>query len=202
MKTQALLPVLLAIMLCAAGCGQHQSDKTSPATDKATPATDKGNNPAPPAVTPFKLEGTWLGTSLEIDGQMIPDRKKPNITFTADGHYTCTLNEHQANEGTFKVDPAAKPKAIDLKGEKIAEDHAPGDTSLGIVEVNGDTLRLCLNLSPTAPRPTEFKSGKETFVWTLKAKPNLTAAEIEDLVCKQPIKMLNDLVDALEKAQI
>ncbi len=195
MKSHASLVLLLVAAFGVSGCGQHPSDKT-------TATTEKGNNPAPPADTPLKLEGTWLGQTVEIDGQMIPekDAHQFKITFTGDGHYTFALDEHQSNQGSFTVDQSAKPKAIDLKGEKIEAERAPGNTSLGILERTGDTLRICLNGPATTPRPTEFKSAKETFIITLKLKPTLTAAEMEDLICKQPIKQMNDLADALEKA--
>jgi uncharacterized protein (TIGR03067 family) len=65
-------------------------------------------------------------------------------------------------QGTYKLDPAAKPKTIDL----IAGDERPAP---GIYELDGDTLKICLAEGPNAARPTEFKpDGKRVAVVTFK----------------------------------
>ena len=58
-------------------------------------------------------------------------------------------------EGTFRLDPAASPKAVDLTpaGEKNRE-----ATLAGIYRLEGDTLKLCLPTLPGRVRPTEFAS--------------------------------------------
>ena len=66
-------------------------------------------------------------------------------------------------KGTFKIDPAAMPKAID---SSPAAD--PSKPILGIYEFDGDTLRVC-NAPPGKPRPSDFEakagSGHTLTVW-------------------------------------
>jgi uncharacterized protein (TIGR03067 family) len=61
--------------------------------------------------------------------------------------------------GTFVLDPGKKPKTIDIK---FTEGPEKGNTSLGIYELDGDTLKICLTIT-AKDRPTEFaakaKSG-------------------------------------------
>ncbi len=202
--TLALL--LLAAALCVSGCGQHPSDKTTATTEKGNtlaPLADTAlkNNPAPPADTPLQLDGTWLAEKVERDGQLVPEAKWRPLTFTADGHYTfISLTEASPNEGSFTLDQKAQPKTIDFKGEKVFTRKAPGVSSLGIVEQRGDTLRLCVNDSPTAPRPAEFKAEKGIYLFTLTRKPIVTPAIIEDF-STQLTKLNTDLADGVEKAK-
>lgn len=72
-------------------------------------------------------------------------------------------------KGTFKLDPTAKVKTIDLT---MTEPAAPGgkgqvQTVLGVYELDGDTLKLCFGEGPNQPRPEELKpDGKRVAVVT------------------------------------
>ncbi|HVL11620.1 MAG TPA: TIGR03067 domain-containing protein, partial [Gemmata sp.] len=60
-----------------------------------------------------------------------------------------------AQDGTYKLDPAADPKEIDAI--RTADDQV----SRGIYRLDGDTLTVCLG--DGAPnRPREFRTGKDT----------------------------------------
>ena len=65
-------------------------------------------------------------------------------------------------ESEYKTDAAAKPAAIDMKFE--------GHTTLGIYDVNGNRLRLCLVEGDKA-RPKEFSSEGDATLMTLKRVP-------------------------------
>ncbi len=52
----------------------------------------------------------------------------------------------------YKLDPTASPKTIDIIKKDMVE--------LGIYELEGDTLRICL--AKDLRRPTKFESKSET----------------------------------------
>src|SRR5713226_9384732 len=73
------------------------------AADK--PAADK---PAPDKKTDKDLlQGTWLNTAAELNGeaQKEPVDKKATVTFKGD---TFTASDHPDEKGTFKIDPDKK----------------------------------------------------------------------------------------------
>jgi len=114
--------------------------------------------------------GTWKfvkfddGSDREPQAEMVAMVAKFYFAFKKDGKMAVPdpSKKDTEKEGTFKLDPAAKTKAIDIlvKGDK--------DT-LGVYELDGDTLKLCTAPSGKMTRPTEFKAdGKGTYVITLK----------------------------------
>jgi uncharacterized protein (TIGR03067 family) len=81
---------------------------------------------------------------------------------------------------TFKLNSATSPRNIDLAVSKKAKDKL----WLGIYELDGDNLRLCLpEVAPFDQRPTEFKAGKGSNLKVLKLKRN-------DDVVKEELKRL------------
>jgi uncharacterized protein (TIGR03067 family) len=87
----------------------------------------------------------------------------------ADGKYIVAVGK-TLDKGTYKIDPAAKPPAIDIIG---VEGPTKGKTLLAIYEQMGDSLRVCYDLEGKK-RPTEFKTEKNTpqfLVNYRRAKP-------------------------------
>jgi len=80
--------------------------------------------------------------------------------------YLVTVGKEAPDEGKIKSDAAKKPKTMDIMGTKGPN---MGKTFLTIYELNGDTLRLCYDLSGKG-RPTEFKTtpGSQLFLVTYK----------------------------------
>ena len=112
------------------------------------------------------LAGTWLPSAAELAGKKFPDEVRKTIKLVVKGDkYTVTVGT-KVDQGTVKVNPAAKPKALDITG---TDGPNKGKTILAIYERDGDTLRVCYDLSGKN-RPTEFKTkeGTKLFLVTYK----------------------------------
>jgi clostripain len=103
-----------------------------------------------------RLQGEWKLVSATRDGKAMPDDVVKTFKCTIKGReFTIARDGKAAEEGTLKLDPAQKPKTIDL---------AVGDgkrTALGIYEVGGDSYRMCY-ARPGKVRPKEFAAGEGT----------------------------------------
>jgi uncharacterized protein (TIGR03067 family) len=110
------------------------------------------------------IQGTWLPTAAELGGKSFPDEIRKTIKLVIQGdEYTVTVGT-EVDRGTLKLDPSAKPKAMDVTG---TEGPNKGRTILAIYERSGDTLRICYDLSGNS-RPTEFATqvGTQLFLVT------------------------------------
>ena len=112
------------------------------------------------------LEGTWLPSAAELGGKPLPEAVRKSIKLTIKGgKYAVTVGKNP-DCGTVKIDAAAKPKAIDVTG---TEGPNKGKTIPAIYELDGDTLKICYDLSGKS-RPTEFESteGNQLFLVTYR----------------------------------
>jgi uncharacterized protein (TIGR03067 family) len=110
------------------------------------------------------IQGTWLPSAAELGGEKVPDEVRKTIKLVVKGDNYTVLVGTKADKGTLKLDPSAKPKAIDIIG---TEGPNKGKTILAIYERSGDTLRVCYDLDGKS-RPTEFKTkaGTKLFLVT------------------------------------
>jgi uncharacterized protein (TIGR03067 family) len=112
------------------------------------------------------IEGTWLPSSAELGGKEFPDEVRKTIKLVVnDDKYTVTVGA-KVDRGTIKLNPSAKPRTLDITG---TDGPNKGKTILAIYERNGDTLRICYDLSGKS-HPTEFKTkeGTQLFLVTYK----------------------------------
>ena len=108
------------------------------------------------------MQGTWLPESAELSGKRFPDPIRKSIKLVMkDDKYSVTVGK-TLDEGTVKLDSAAMPKKMEIKG---SEGPNKGKTILAIYEVGGETLKVCFDPEGKT-RPTEFKgaSGSQTLV--------------------------------------
>jgi len=112
------------------------------------------------------IDGAWLPSSAELGGKKFSDEVRKTIKLVVkDDKYTVTVGA-AVDQGTVKLDPSAKPKALDITG---TDGPNKGKKIPAIYERDGDTLRVCYDLSGKS-RPTEFKSeaGTQLFLVTYK----------------------------------
>jgi uncharacterized protein (TIGR03067 family) len=122
-----------------------------------------------------KIQGLWLPVSVEQNGKQLPEQKVKEVKHleVKGDHFVMVLdNGEQKDEGptfTFRLDPARKPKAIDLKA---AKGPGKGKTTLGIYSLESGELRLCMAQVEEA-RPTAFstKEKSRTVLMIFKRKP-------------------------------
>lgn len=115
---------------------------------------------------PKALQGTWKLTSAELAGKPLGGDFTKSTTLTIEGDRYTVMVGTLLDKGTLKIDAGKTPKAIDIVGVEGAN---KGKTILAIYEINGDTVRICYDLSGAA-RPTEFKTKPDTklFLATYK----------------------------------
>jgi uncharacterized protein (TIGR03067 family) len=114
------------------------------------------------------LEGTWKPVKAELAGQPMSEDVVKSISLKlADGNYEVLVGD-KPDKGSYTIDPATKPKSMTITG---TEGPNHGKTFPCIYELNGDTLRICYDLSG-AKRPTEFKSiaGTKLYLVTYVRK--------------------------------
>ena len=113
-----------------------------------------------------KMDGTWKPVTAELAGKPFPDEvlKTMKLVLT-DGKYTVTVGQ-QTDEGTVKLDPAKKPRAMDIVGTKGPN---RGKAIPAIYELRDTTLRICYDLSGKA-RPGEFKTRPDTQLFLVEYK--------------------------------
>ena len=106
-----------------------------------------------------KLQGAWATLSIEADGQKVTDEEKiktRKLTTKGD-KYTLKVGDETV-QGTIEINPAKKPKTIDVKPDSGSN---KGKTLLGIYQLEGDNLKICL-APPGKDRPAEFASNAGT----------------------------------------
>ncbi len=122
--------------------------------------------PVPKSIKPKDKDlivGTWKLVKLDSGwGERSPSPGLPRTqyVFGKAGHFSQTNLRSSMSESSFKIDSDQDLKTLDIT--------VNGHTSLGLYELDGDTLRICWSKFNTIC-PTEFKAEKDvSSVITLK----------------------------------
>jgi uncharacterized protein (TIGR03067 family) len=143
---------VLVLALVALGC----SGKSPSPTSSETPAVPAET--APSRTDEELLQGSWTLVAGETGAEKFPQemlktRPAPRLYFQ-DGLLIMTWFEpDQFQEGPYRLDPSPTPKTFD----HLIDFKKPG---LGLYQLEGDTLRLCMSLSGEV-RPASFATRPE-----------------------------------------
>jgi uncharacterized protein (TIGR03067 family) len=138
-----------------------------PFVSLAVAADDKDKDPADRDLLAF--QGTWLVVSMEHNGhESAPEDFAGQSSSYEKNRWTLKVGDKVRRRGIITLDPSQTPKAINTWDSDGP--HAD-DTSPGIYEVTGDTLKLCF-APPGEKRPETFttKSGTGSFFAVYKKK--------------------------------
>jgi uncharacterized protein (TIGR03067 family) len=105
-----------------------------------------------------KLEGTWELVTAERDAVRMPADGPKGMKAVVKGNIlTFAKGDEVFAESTIAIDPTKKPKTIDATSTKNDD---KGKIVIGIYELEGDNLKLCL--ARGKERPTEFSTKKDS----------------------------------------
>ena len=126
----------------------------------------------PAADVPKELHGSWNATKAVRDGKPARDVVGHRLSITADRFRIQSKDGKPLFAGTVRVDPKAKPAAVDFEH---ADGALAGKSWKGIYRLAGDSLTICDNApNLDKERPTAFaaKAGSGDVLVTFKrAKP-------------------------------
>lgn len=112
------------------------------------------------------IEGVWRPASAELGGKTLPEETCKAIKLVVkENTYSVTVGA-TVDKGTLKLNPAAKLKEMDITG---TEGPNKDKTIPAIYERDGDTLRICYDLSGKS-HPAEFKSKEGTQLYLVVYK--------------------------------
>jgi uncharacterized protein (TIGR03067 family) len=104
------------------------------------------------------LQGTWTATKAERDGSAADDVVGHRLSVTGNRFRIQSKDGKPLYAGTVRLDPSAKPAAIDFEH---TEGALKGKAWKGIYALDGNTLRACDN-APNLDkgRPAAFEAGR------------------------------------------
>ena len=109
------------------------------------------------------FDGTWIITSVDIGGMKLSEddlKKTPGKITLAGDKWTLKIGD-MVSAGTSKIDTTKKPAELD---STTTEGMDKGKTLKGIIELKGDSMKVCFATSGTS-RPKEFSTkGQATYL--------------------------------------
>ncbi len=114
-----------------------------------------------------KLEGMWIATAGEHNGQKLPENMVEGTTFRINGDklVAATKDGKEFINAVFVLNDEKKPCEITLKLTGSNE----GKSLEGLVERKGDEVKIIYALLG-GEKPTEFKTKDKQVMYTLKVQ--------------------------------
>ena len=112
-----------------------------------------------------RLRGSWLATRVETATGPIPQDMARQLRYVFAGSLLMLLErERVTGFGLVSVAAGTSGRHIDLR---MTEGPGRGQIALGLYEIDGTTLRLCIG----AERPTRFTSAGSATLVELEREP-------------------------------
>ena len=87
------------------------------------------------------------------------------VTITDDKIVTLNKDNAQVHAGSYRLDPEKKPTGIHMISTMP---ESEGAKAFGLIEMNGDTVKLIYTLPTGKIAPTEFKTRQGQIMITLQ----------------------------------
>lgn len=107
------------------------------------------------------VEGDWVPVKAELGGQPLPEGVLKTISLKLGNGTYEVLVADQPDKGTYELDTKGSPKGMVIRG---TEGPNKGKMIPAIYEIDGETLRICYDLSGVK-QPREFKSAAGTRLY-------------------------------------
>jgi uncharacterized protein (TIGR03067 family) len=160
--------VLAIVAVLQAGCGHQSPPKASPTAPSSVASSTPGTSDGPVANRLDgdcrALQGVWICKRAEADGVVFPAKVAEAMRWTFKGETLILTLGGRDMECPYQLDPKHCPRHFDYKDSGSARPH------IGIYELNGDTLRICVRLHGNS-RPAEFSAksfGEQLRYWVFE----------------------------------
>jgi RNA polymerase sigma factor (sigma-70 family) len=167
-KLKIATAVLVGLVALAAGASSGGSNRRAEASSPAN--SGKAGGPGPKALSPReemkRLEGTWAITALAEDAAQVTPQDAAK-KFESIGRVviqgdrmtirTKVSNQNCLNTFRFWVDPERSPGTLAMVDteKRPPQDEDDRQILLGIYELMGDTLKICVGVD----RPDKYEAG-------------------------------------------
>jgi uncharacterized protein (TIGR03067 family) len=114
-----------------------------------------------------RIQGVWKIIAEVENGKDTPPRRNEKVRIHLTADKVVITEGDDKRQGTYKLDPSRKPSTIEL----VPEDGPnKGKKALGIYQLSGDTLTLCLTLQEGKDPPGDFtaRAGSGRVLLTLQ----------------------------------
>jgi len=109
------------------------------------------------------LQGTWKVMESTSKGDKVPaDELKDLYLIFKDNAINIREGGKTSENFLFLIDPTKNPKEIDLI---LRVGPQKGRVDRGIYQLDGDTLRICIQTNKDQARPREFASPIRSELW-------------------------------------
>ena len=104
-----------------------------------------------------RFEATWKFVSIEVEGKSVPAERFEEDRLILKGKQFTSTVQGNTTHGTFKIDPTATPKTIDIT---FTDGPGKDNTQKGIYELDGDTQKICWAAPGNPGRPSSRPSPR------------------------------------------
>ena len=88
------------------------------------------------------LQGTWQAVRMEVASGVLPAETAGRLRYVFEGGRVTLLEDGKpSGTGTFTAQSKAVPRTIDVI---MTEGPAAGQTALGVYQITGDRLTMCI----------------------------------------------------------